>query len=88
MNYIRECVIWFKQHGLHRSAVIAERQVTLKIKQMLFSTPVYEWERYLDASDPQVEEIALDWIERRIDPDTRGQSAWTPPGIKQSSNAG
>lgn len=61
-----------KERGLLRSCVVvANRQVALKIKQLAFATPVYEWERYLDGSDPNWEQLALDWIVRGIDPENR-----------------
>ena len=69
---IKEQMLYVRDHGLLRSAVVvANRQVALKIKQLAFGTAVYDWERYIDGADPQWERIALDWIERQIDPDRR-----------------
>lgn len=67
---IQESMRFVKEHGLRRSAVIVStREVALKIKQLAFGTAIYEWERYIDGSDPRCQQIALDWVERGIDPD-------------------
>jgi hypothetical protein len=69
---IQEQMRYVREQGLIRSVVlVTSRQVALKIKQLSFGTPVYEWERYIDGSDPECEQLALGWIERRIDPDRR-----------------
>ncbi|MHB8079787.1 MAG: hypothetical protein ACYDIE_11110 [Candidatus Krumholzibacteriia bacterium] len=68
---IQESMRFVKEHGLTRSAVIVSAgAVTLKIKQLAFGTSVYEWERYIDGANPRCEQIALDWVERGIDPDS------------------
>jgi hypothetical protein len=65
-----------KERGLLRSCVVVpNRQVALKIKQLAFATPVYEWERYLDGADPDWERLALDWIVRGLDPENRVRRA-------------
>ncbi len=70
---------WVKAHGLLRSAVVvSDRFLLLKIKQLAFGTAVYEWERYLDGSEPRWERLALDWIERGLDPDTGAGAAPDP----------
>lgn len=57
--------------GLTRSAVVASNaKTTFAIRQLAFSTGVYEWERYFDAStNSEWEKAALDWIENGTDPD-------------------
>jgi hypothetical protein len=72
---VQELMRFVKAHGLVRSAVIVPTSRTaLQIKQMAFGTEVLEWERYIDGSDPECEAIALDWVERGIDPDRRPRS--------------
>jgi hypothetical protein len=63
---------------------VESSQVALKVKQAAFGTQVYEWDRYLDGALPDWEEIALDWLVRGIDPDTRagrhpGSGMASPP---------
>lgn len=74
---IQESMRFVMERGLTRSAaIVSSKQIALKIKQLAFGTAVYEWERYIDGSDPECQQIALDWVERGIDPDRRqpGQS--------------
>lgn len=78
---IADMMTRLRAQGLLRSAVIlSSRQVALKIKQLAFATGLYEWERYLDGTDPDCEARALDWVERGIDPDDWAQPASPGPG--------
>jgi hypothetical protein len=59
-------------NGLRRSAVLVpNRKTIIKIIQVSFKTGMYEWERYIEMTDPDHEKLALDWIQKGIDPDDR-----------------
>jgi hypothetical protein len=76
---IQDTMRLVKAAGMLRSCVVvADRQVALKIKQLAFGTPVYEWERYVDGADPDWERLALDWIERGVDPDLEDRAGNRP----------
>jgi hypothetical protein len=67
---IAEAMVWVKEHGLLRSAVVCPNaHVALKIKQFAFGTAVYEWERYFDGSRPGWRPRALEWLSHAVDPD-------------------
>lgn len=61
----------YKAAGMARSAVIVESAlIAMQFKNIAKDTGIYQWERYLSAgSHPDWEHLALDWIERGIDPD-------------------
>lgn len=68
---IQEAMVWMKQAGLVRSAVVLDSAVAkLQTTRLAKSSGVYAWERYLDASkDADWEKRAVDWIVHAIDPD-------------------
>ena len=61
----------YKGKGMVRSVVILNDLVTtIQFKRIAKDTGIYEWERYLDAeSEPEWEQVGLDWIQNGIDPD-------------------
>ncbi|MBU0984121.1 MAG: hypothetical protein KKA42_09650 [candidate division Zixibacteria bacterium] len=56
-----------------RSAVILRSPVTTaQFKRIAGETGIFRNERYIDASSlPDWEQIALDWVEKAIDPEKR-----------------
>ena len=62
-----------KHNGMARSVVILSSPVTTtQFKQIAMDTGIYEWERYIDASrHSNWQQLALDWVERAIDPDLK-----------------
>ena len=62
----------YKECGMVRSAVILNNPlINIQFKCLAKKTCVYEWERYIDTSvSPDWEKLAIDWIEKEIDPDT------------------
>lgn len=61
----------FKEKGMKKSAVILDGAVTkMQFMRIGKSTGIYEWERYIDASNvSNWEQVAIDWITKDIDPD-------------------
>lgn len=61
----------FKEKGMERSVVILSSvAITMQFKRIAKETGIYDWERYINASqDPDWEKTGLDWIEKGIDPD-------------------
>lgn len=61
----------YKQKGMERSAVILNSAVvTMQFKRIGKQTGIYQWERYIDASETSNwENIAIDWISKGVDPD-------------------
>ncbi|HCX24870.1 MAG: hypothetical protein CMB80_34220 [Flammeovirgaceae bacterium] len=66
----------FKQGGLVRSVLLLNNPVTtLQFKRIAKETGVYEYERFIDASQyANYEEVAEAWLTDAIDPD-KGQEA-------------
>lgn len=61
----------FKQKGMQRSVVILDNVVTkMQFRKIAKDTGIYEWERYISASDtPDWEEKGISWLERAEDPE-------------------
>ncbi len=61
----------YKKKGMQRSAVIlSSSTLTLQFKRLARTSGIYEYERYLDASnDASWERHANDWVKSGIDPD-------------------
>ena len=61
----------YKQAGMKRSAVVVANALTkIQFKRIAKETGIYEWERYIDASEnSNYKEIALAWIKDGKDPD-------------------
>jgi hypothetical protein len=68
---IQEMMTYVRQNGLERSAVILNSSVTkMQITRLAKEAGMYAWERYINAAEHQDwERVALDWIEKGIDPD-------------------
>jgi hypothetical protein len=62
---------WFKEAGMQRSVVILNNPITtIQFMRIAKETGIYNWERYIDASEiNNWEEIGLKWVKDSIDPD-------------------
>lgn len=62
-----------KENGMKRSVVILNNPVlTMQFKGIAHQTGIYEWERYIDASqEPDWERVGLDWLIKCVDPDKK-----------------
>ena len=71
-HLIKEGQKLYKRMGMERSVVIlASPVITMQFKGIAHETGIYKWERYIDASsEPNWEQVGLDWLTREIDPDT------------------
>jgi len=72
---IEEGQRFYQQCGMQRSVVILNSPVTrIQFQSIAGESGIHHWERYISAaSEPNWEQIALDWIERGIDPEKRPQ---------------
>jgi len=60
----------YKKAGMKRSAVILNSSMlTLQFKRLAKETGIYQWERYINATDANWEAKAMDWIVKGTDPD-------------------
>lgn len=60
----------FKQAGMERSAVLVNSVTTaMQFKRLAKESGIYQWERYVSATDPQAEQKALAWVRSGQDPD-------------------
>jgi len=61
----------YKGKGMVRSAVILNDLVTaMQFKRLAKESGIYAWERYIDAeSNPEWEQVGLDWVLKGVDPD-------------------
>lgn len=61
----------YKGAGMTRSAVVVESSlIAMQFKNIAKDTGIYQWERYISAgSHADWQKLALDWIERGVDPD-------------------
>ncbi len=64
----------YKSKGMARSAVILANAVTCgQFRRIAKETGIYQWERYVDASqNPNWKQAALDWVRHGVDPDLAG----------------
>lgn len=70
-EFIQQGQKLYKQKGMVRSVVILDSPITtMQFKRFAKETGIYEWERYIDASNnPNWEKVGIDWIRNGIDPD-------------------
>ena len=61
----------YKAKGMERSVVILNSAILrIQFKNIAQETGIYEWERYIDASNtPNWQEVGEKWIMNAIDPD-------------------
>lgn len=60
----------FKKAGMHRSCVVLESAIlTHQFKQIAKQSGIYASERYVSASTPDWERMAVSWIKDAADPD-------------------
>ena len=68
---LREGQTMYRESGMVRSVVILRDELILmQFKRIAKQTGIYEWERYIDSeSEPNWEQVGLDWLVDGIDPD-------------------
>jgi hypothetical protein len=68
---IQDAMTYVRAHGMTRSSVVLASAMTkMQIMRLAKEVGMYAYERYFDASSqPEWERMAMDWIERGIDPD-------------------
>lgn len=68
---IRDGQRLYQQRGMVRSVVILNSPViTVQFKRIALQSGIYEWERYIDASNyTDWEQRGMDWLEHAIDPE-------------------
>lgn len=61
----------YKKSGMVRSVVIVDNSITkMQFKRIAKDSGIYEWERYIDASEvADWEKVGEDWITNGTDPD-------------------
>ncbi|MCK5075569.1 MAG: hypothetical protein KAR38_04290 [Calditrichia bacterium] len=61
----------YKEKGMQRSAVILDNAlVAMQFKRLAKGSGIYEWERYIVASEhSDWEDIAINWLKNSVDPD-------------------
>ncbi len=69
-EYLVQGQEFYRFKGMKRSVVILNSDFTkMQFQRIAWKTGIYEWERYIDASNtPDWEQIGLDWIIEGIDP--------------------
>lgn len=61
----------YKGKGMSRSSVVVNNAVTVaQFKRLAKESGIYEWERYVDGTRPNSQQIAIEWARDAIDPDT------------------
>ena len=70
--YMQEGQKLYRARGMARSVVIVDNAVTkIQFKRIARETGIYEWERYIDASDtPGWEQAGIDWVQDGKDTET------------------
>jgi hypothetical protein len=70
---VEEIQKFYKKHGMNRSVIILSDEVTLmQLKLIAKKTGIYQSERYINgSSNPDGEEIAMDWILHAVDPEAK-----------------
>jgi len=65
----------YRSEGMVRSVVILrDKVIAMQFQRIAKETGIYEWERYIDASNEKDwEKIGMDWIIDAIDPDGSSQ---------------
>lgn len=61
----------YKMKGMVRSVVVVNSAMAaMQLKRIARETGIYEWERYVSSDNvADWEKVALDWVEKGIDPD-------------------
>ena len=70
---IQDAMTYVRDHCMTRSSVVVASALTkMQIIRLAKEVGMYAYERYFDASSqPEWERMAIDWIERGIDPDVQ-----------------
>jgi hypothetical protein len=66
----------FKKAGMQRSCVVLESSIlTYQFKEIAKQSGIYAFERYVSASTPGWENLAVSWIRNAADPDHIAEAA-------------
>jgi hypothetical protein len=81
---------YYREQGMVRSVVILQDDVlAMQFQRIAKKTGIYEWERYIDASnEPNWEQAGLDWIIDAIDPDQNGRAQFENFDTKVENESG
>jgi hypothetical protein len=67
---LRQALHFCKEAGMERNAVVLSSAIaTLQARRLARESGVEEWSRYIDASHPDWEKIAVDWLVRAVEPE-------------------
>lgn len=70
---LKQAITVCKEAGMERNAVVLNSAIaTLQAKRLARETGTDNWSRYIDASsEPEWEKIAVEWLQRAVEPDRR-----------------
>jgi phosphosulfolactate synthase (CoM biosynthesis protein A) len=67
---MKEAILFCKEVGMERNAVVLSSAIaTLQARRLGKETGVDRWARYIDASRPDWEKLAFDWLVHAKDPE-------------------
>ena len=67
---LRQALHFCKEAGMERNAVVLSSAIaTLQARRLARESGVEAWSRYIDASHPDWEKIAVDWLVRAVEPE-------------------
>ena len=70
LELLKEAILFCKKVGMERNAVVLNSAIaTLQARRLGKETGTDRWARYIDASHPDWEKIALDWLVSAKDPE-------------------
>lgn len=68
---MKEAILYCKKAGMERSAVVLNSAIaTLQARRLGKETGIDRWARYIDASRPDWEKVAMAWLVGAVDPET------------------
>jgi len=70
-DLMKEAILFCKQVGMERNAVVLNSAIaTLQARRLGKETGIDRWARYIDASRPDWEKVAIDWLTGVKDPES------------------
>lgn len=69
-HYLEEGQKYYQSKGMKRSSVIVSSAIVkMQFQRLAKETGIYQFERYIEPSQPNFEIVAQKWISSGIDPD-------------------